>query len=193
MSRPILILIAGGIGSGKSVVSTILRKLGYQVYDCDSQAKILINITPSIHSQLCNQIHPLAVENGIVNRPLIAKIVFNDSDALRRLNNITHQAVISDIHKWIAKYPAETHLFIETAIPITSGIYNMVDETWQVEAPLDVRIRRVQQRSNLTATQIQARIASQSTDILPQHTPNLHTINNHPSTPLLPQLPTLLQ
>ena len=47
-----LIAITGGIGSGKSVVSTILRKLGYAVYDCDSRAKLLMATSADIKREL---------------------------------------------------------------------------------------------------------------------------------------------
>ena len=42
-----LIAIAGGIGSGKSVVSSMLRAMGYEVYDCDSRAKALMDADDS--------------------------------------------------------------------------------------------------------------------------------------------------
>ena len=103
MSTPTLIAITGGIGSGKSVVSTILRKLGYYVYDCDSRAKLLIDSDTDIHQLLCQQIHPDAVHDGIVNRSLISKIVFSDPDALARLNRITHAAVLADIQRYAMK------------------------------------------------------------------------------------------
>ena len=192
MSTPTLIAITGGIGSGKSIVSNILRKLGYHVYDCDSRAKHLIDSDTNIHQLLCQQIHPQAVCDGIVNRPLISKIVFSNPDTLARLNQITHTAVLADIHRWIAHHSAEQKLFIETAIPVTSGIYNNVDQIWQIEAPEPIRIQRVQHRSNLTPVQIKARIQSQSADHLPPSTPNLHTLLNDPNHPLLPQIHPLL-
>ena len=193
MSTPLTIAITGGIGSGKSVVSTILRKIGYKVYDCDTQAKHLIDSDTAIHQLLCQQINPDAVANGIVNRTLISKIVFSDSQALARLNKITHTAVLADIQRWVSRYSSKQILFIETAIPVTSGIYNNVDCIWQVDAPEAIRIRRVQLRSNLNPAQIKARMQSQSTDILPASTPNLHILFNDPSTPLLPQIHDLLQ
>ncbi|MDE6249849.1 MAG: dephospho-CoA kinase, partial [Paramuribaculum sp.] len=41
--RPILIALSGGIGAGKSVVSRILRTMGYEVYDCDSNARRIMD------------------------------------------------------------------------------------------------------------------------------------------------------
>lgn len=193
MNNPTLIAITGGIGSGKSVVSTILRKLGYHVYDCDSRAKNLIDSDTTIHQLLCQQIHPDAVTHGVVNRPLISKIVFSDPDALARLNKITHTAVLADIRRWTTRHTTQQILFIETAIPVTSNIYNNVDQIWQVEAPEHIRIQRVQHRSNLTPAQIKARIQSQVPDHLPSNTPNLHTLHNDPHHPLLPQIHPLLR
>ena len=52
MNNKKLIAIAGGIGSGKSVVSSILRVIGYSVYDCDSEAKRLMNESREIKDDL---------------------------------------------------------------------------------------------------------------------------------------------
>ena len=44
--------ITGGIGSGKSVVSSVLKLMGFAVYDCDSRAKWLMNTSPNIKNGL---------------------------------------------------------------------------------------------------------------------------------------------
>ena len=82
-----LTAITGGIGSGKSVVSQILRILGYPVYDCDSRARTIMDSDCGIHRSLCEQIHPQAVTGGIVDRQLISSIVFNDTEALAVCRN----------------------------------------------------------------------------------------------------------
>ena len=61
-----IIAITGGIGSGKSVVSRILRNLGYFVYDCDDNAKQLMDNSDKIKSQLSELISPdVIIDNKI--------------------------------------------------------------------------------------------------------------------------------
>ena len=47
-----IIAISGGIGSGKSVVSRLLRTMGYEVYDCDSEAKTIMDRSVEMHVAL---------------------------------------------------------------------------------------------------------------------------------------------
>lgn len=157
-----LIAIVGGIGSGKSVVSHILRVLGYPVYDCDSRARTLMDNDTEIHQALLRHIHPEAVVNGKIDRSLISQIVFSDTEALLRLNTIVHGAVHTDLARWRSENRGT--IFVETAIPVSSGLDKLVDQIWQVAAPEDLRIRRVQKRSNLTAHQIEARIQAQKAE-----------------------------
>jgi len=93
--------VNGGIGAGKSVVSRILDAMGYPVYDCDSRAKAIMDKDPRIHEQLCRQIHPLVVIGGVIDRRLLAEIVFNDPLAVGRLNTIVHAAVEADVSRWV--------------------------------------------------------------------------------------------
>lgn len=187
-----LIAITGGIGSGKSVVSQILRILDYPVYDCDTQARIIMDNDLDIHHNLCRHIHPNAVVGGIVDRPLISSIVFNDADALDRLNNIVHGAVKAHLMAWSEACVQAGHniRFVETAIPIQSGLYRQVDAIWQVTASARLRIDRVQRRNNLTISQVEDRINAQKSenlDAIPHQ-----DIPNDTDTPLLPRIHYLL-
>lgn len=187
-----LIAITGGIGSGKSVVSQILRILGYPVYDCDSRARTIMDSDCGIHRRLCEQIHPQAVVGGIVDRQLISSIVFNDTEALTRLNTIVHGAVTADLMTWSAAESTSGHplQFVETAIPVQSGLCHRVDAIWQVTAPESLRIVRVQRRSGLSPDQIRARIEAQRSESL-DGTAHADIINDG-NTPILPQIHRLL-
>ena len=110
-----LIGITGGIGSGKSIIASILRILGYKVYDCDNVAKLLMDNNPNIKTAISTQISPLVIsKNGEINRQLLADLVFNNNDLLSILNKIVHGAVLSDLLQWKEK-EQQTILFVETA------------------------------------------------------------------------------
>lgn len=190
--NPRRIAIVGGIGSGKSVVSRILRCMGYAVYDCDSRAKEIMDCDEDIHASLCRDIHPDAVTGGKIDRHLISEIVFSNPDALARLNSIVHGAVRADIDRWCIAQSTSNHqpVFIETAIPRQSGIYRDVDEIWEVTAPVEERVHRVELRSGLSREQILKRIESQKSEDL-DGIPH-KTIDNSPESAVLPQLNHLL-
>lgn len=196
-----IILITGGIGSGKSVVSRVLRCMGYEVYDCDSRAKDLMDGSPEIHRRLRHVISPETVNpDGSINRAELSRIVFADPAKLAALNAIVHGAVREDIrlkaeglrHKAedpitpcaLRLTPITPILFVETAIPVSGGMAGMADAVWEVSAPEQLRISRVQQRSGLSPDQIRARIAAQHSE----QVPGAHVIVNDNRQALLPQI-----
>lgn len=182
--------ITGGIGAGKSVVSHILRAMGYPVYDSDARARALIDASSDIHTLLCRHIHPCAVVDGKVRRDTISSVVFANPDALDRLNSIVHTHLVADFRSWLGSLTAG-RAFIETAIlHQCPSLHPLIHDIWLVTAPDDVRISRVMQRSALTRQQVIGRIrAQQSGELPPLPT---HTISNTPSNPLLPVLHTML-
>lgn len=149
-----LTAITGGIGSGKSVVSRVLRILGYPVYDCDSAAKSLMDADEEIKRRLIDEIDSLAVVDGVIDRRRIAEVVFADAEKLAALNAIVHAAVREDIASWVFSQDSD-RLFVETAILYESGLNRMVDAEWRVESPLELRIERTMRRSALSRSQVE--------------------------------------
>ena len=123
------VAITGGIGSGKSVVSRLLRVEGYPVYDCDSQAKRIMDNDAEIQRQLQNAFGEDVVVDGVIHRQKLASLVFGNSENLRKLNAIVHPAVIADIKKWSVAEQKDL-VFVETAILRESGMETLVDELW---------------------------------------------------------------
>lgn len=161
---PKIIAITGGIGSGKSIVSRILRILQYPVYDCDSRAKALMDTDMRIKERIRLEIAEEAIFQGNIDRRILAEKVFADEAKLRILNSICHTAVRADIQQWSQRHGNSPLLFVETAIMFTSGLNSDVDAEWRVTAPAEMRIQRVIARNGLPRTQIEARMDSQLTE-----------------------------
>ena len=193
-ARRCMIAITGGIGSGKSVVSAVLRAIGYEVVDCDTVARGIMDTDPAIHARLCTEIDERAVVDGVVNRRRISRIVFADADKLARLNAIVHAAVRRVIEQRAVDTCAAP-LFFETAILYASGFDALADAVWQVTAPIDVRVRRVVKRSALTADEVMARIRAQSAEESAGELAagKVSIIVNDDTAAILPQLLELLR
>lgn len=188
-----LIAIAGGIGSGKSTISHILSSVGLKVYDCDSRAKLLMDNSPEIKRRIVDEISPDIIDDGKIDRSLLASIVFANQEKLSRLNSIVHSAVISDIHRWVADNTDEPVLFVESAILIESGLHLHVDEVWLAEASREVRLARAAKRDNATEEAIAARMERQL-EITEENLNGirLHRIDNNGHAPLIPRIFELL-
>lgn len=188
--RSYLIAITGGIGSGKSVLSGILLKMGYKVYDCDSRAKMLIDNNPLIIGRIRDEVSPDVVNDGIINRSSLGTVVFNNPDALSRLNNIVHGAVKEDLRQW-RNNCIDYICFVETAILYQSRLDSIVDEVWEVHAPENIRISRVMERNGFTEAQVKSRIKAQQ--YIPENPHrNIHTVVNDNIQAILPQIEMLL-
>lgn len=184
-----LIAITGGIGCGKSIVSLILKEMGYEVYDCDCKAKYLMDNSPTIKDCLKSTFGNDIIIDGTINRVKLANIVFNNKEKLVKLNNIVHSSVKEDLISWKLENSHNKLLFIETAILYQSGLDSIVDEVWEVNAPLEIRIERVMKRNNISRQDILSRIESQKYEILTQAD---YIITNDDRVAILPQLVTIL-
>ncbi len=179
-----IIAVTGGIGAGKSVVCSTLAVMGFPIYDCDSRAKQIMDADSGIKEQLIMRVTPCALDaSGNIDRKAVSNVVFNDSEKLKELNSIVHGAVREDILKWANKIRGMA--FIETAILYQSGIDKMVEEVWEVTAPLDVKVVRVCKRNCISEDEVLTRINSQNITIEKPHKNNTILINDDSHSLLL--------
>jgi dephospho-CoA kinase len=166
MSKPLLIGITGGIGGGKSTLSTKLRAEGYEVYDSDKEARRLQNQHPVIRKKLIALFGDDIYNLDGLNRAALAKLVFGQKDLLAQLNAIVHPIVKEDFEHWIHLHSDQKLLFMESAILFESGFNLLVDKVIVMTASEEVRIRRVVKRDGITEEEVKARMAHQSSDEL---------------------------
>lgn len=189
-----VIALTGGIGSGKSVVSAVLRTMGYAVYDCDSRAKSIMDNSQAIKHSLVEAFGNEAVStDGVINRGYIAGRVFGDDEALCRLNGIVHPAVHADVERWIGECAGrgQQRVFVETAILRRSNLHDIIDCEWRVVAPESVRVERVMRRNNLPREAVEARINAQAGEEASDS--NASMIINDGIMAVLPQVERLLE
>ncbi len=166
---PKLIAITGGIGSGKSVVSQLLRVMGYTVYDCDERAKWVMTHDAQLRNALSalfgsSTYLPTDSGNFELNKSYLSARIFSDNQALAQMNACVHPSVWRDMQTFLMAEPKE-YFFFESAILFESGFDRLAhpDVVWTVSAPLELRIARSMQRDNTSREKILSRIASQMT------------------------------
>ena len=189
-----LIAITGGIGSGKSVVATMVKVMGFDVYDCDSRARALMTEDADVRRQLVDTFgEQVYLNDGSINRQYLSEVAFRDDKALARLNAIVHPATASDMKRWAARQMADgaTAAFVETALLRTAGLDREVDRVWHVTAPDDVRVARVMVRSGLSDGQVRERMAAQVVE--DSIADGEHVIINDNKAAVLPQVIRLLK
>ena len=185
------IAITGGIGSGKSVVSRLLRMMGVPVYDCDTRAKCLMNESPTLRTALIQAVGDnIYGPDGNINRPFLAAYMFGNPEHVNTINHIVHPTVRTDFLQW-AQHTQAPIVAVETAILYESGMDADVDAVLLVHTPLDLRIRRAAERDHTTEAAIRQRIEAQTSDeeLLRRAT---YVITNEENTSLISQVCQLI-
>ena len=160
-----IIGITGGIGSGKSLICKIFSTMNIPIYDADSRAKYLINNDLSLKNSIKNLLGENAyLPTGIYNRKWVASQVFNNPDLLKQLNSLVHPCVHKDSYDWVKKYSKSPFLIYEAALMKAAGDNNMFDKVIVVNAPINLRIQRIQVRDKRSEQEIKDIIARQISD-----------------------------
>lgn len=158
-----IIGLTGGIGSGKTTVAHMFKKLGVPVYNSDIEAKGLMNSSKQLKEELVDLFGDLAYRNGSLNRSFIAEAVFNDKGLLKKLNNIVHPVVREHFTQWCK---AQNHPYViqESALIFENNTQDHYDIVILVTAPLEIRVKRILDRDNNTRNDIVARMNNQMLD-----------------------------
>ena len=173
--KPRLIGITGGMGSGKSTVSKILRHLNYKVYNSDIRGKELIGEVRSIRDQLESIFGDEIFNNNKLDAKALSRKVFKDDSSLQKINSIVHPEVEKDFNSWVASNLNDKYLFKESALLFETGAFRHLDKTIVIIADKDLRINRVLERDadrskkeieNIISKQIDEYEASKLADVI---------------------------
>lgn len=152
------IAITGGIGSGKSLVGKILREKGFAVYSCDEVYKEVI-LSPNYVEQVSKEFSS-CIENGKINRKLLANAVFNDSQKLNKLNEIAHPHIMKKLNEHMNNCK-DSIVFAEVPLLFECGYEHMFDKILVVQRTRKNRIAAVASRDFLSEEEILSRINAQ--------------------------------
>ncbi len=159
--------LTGGIASGKTIVSNYLAELGAEIIDADIIArKIVTPGSPALKEIAAAFGTDVLNADGTLNRKKLGTKVFNDPQALKTLNKITHPKINALVQQRIKSYKEskKAHnipLILVAPLLIEAGMQKLVDKVWVVHIDKDTQIKRVMARDKLTPNQALKRINSQ--------------------------------
>ncbi len=155
--------VTGGIATGKNLVTRYFRELGCYTIDADEVYHKLIYPGKPLWEKLVKEfgstiLHP----QGMIDRKRLGDIVFNNKEALKRLNEITHKEIIKKIEEEARKKEKEYKLIVINApLLIEAGAQNLVDKIVLVWTDEDTQIERLTKRDNISYEEAKKRIKSQ--------------------------------
>ncbi len=155
--------LTGGIGSGKSLIAEIFKRLNIPVFHADDEAKIILNSDEMVVGQIKKEFGKNIYTSHGVDRKRLADIVFNDQTALSKINAIIHPQVRQYFIEWKAKQNAK-YVIEEAAILFESNAYNELDITINVHADELVRMKRVVERDKTSVEAVKIRMNNQLHD-----------------------------
>ena len=159
-----LIGICGGSGTGKTTICNQLASLGAYVIDADRVAREILR--PPVLAQLRRAFGKnILLADGSLDRKKLGKLVFNDGEQLKKLNEITHplitQEILDDIERHREQYDS---IVVDAAVLHDAGLDRLCDLTVAVCAPPDTRLSRIMARDGISREAALARIRAQKDD-----------------------------
>jgi dephospho-CoA kinase len=183
--------ITGGIGSGKSVVSSLLAMSGIPVYTADAESKRLSDVSPVIRKKMMALFGNDIYVDDRLDRKRLASLIFSDEKALKAVNRIIHPVVSRDFRAWTKRQESNT-CAIESAILFESGFDKTVDVILLVHAPVELRLTRAMKRDGATEADIMKRMNRQMPDELNRKQADFVIINDGVQA-LIPQIDRFLE
>jgi dephospho-CoA kinase len=155
--------LTGGIGSGKSLVAKILETRNIPVFYSDKEANALVEKNAEVKSKIIDLLGAEAYNSSGYNRPYVAQRVFNSADLLGKLNQIIHPAVRQAFDHFVSSRNS-TYVFNEAAIFFETSAHQSFDFMVLVCSPMELRIKRLQDRDKATVEEIKNRMDKQWSD-----------------------------
>ena len=162
--------ITGGVGAGKSTVLTLLKEnFNCKVLLADEVAAQLMTPGHQCFDRVVALGWPESIldAQGQIDRPKMARFMFEDNDLRQQVNSIVHPEVEAEV---LNQVECERHrhnieyFFFEAALLIECGYGKLVDEMWYVFATVEIREKRLMESRGYSKERIANMIACQRSD-----------------------------
>jgi dephospho-CoA kinase len=155
--------LTGGIASGKSLVATRLAELGAVLVDADAVAREVVEPgTPGL-AAVVDAFGPEILDGeGRLDRPRLGAIVFQQPERRAELNGIVHPLVRERAAAVIAAAPEDAVVVQDIPLLVETGQQRNFHLVLVVDAPEDVRLRRMTEHRGMTEADARSRMAAQA-------------------------------
>lgn len=157
--------LTGGIATGKSTVSAILKKAGAVIIDADRIAREAVKKGLPAYREIVEHFgESVLLPDGEINRSLLGDIIFNSPRKKQLLNKIVHPYVSKETHRQlqqIERTQPNTIVVLDIPLLIETAMDKDLSEVIVVYAAEHIQIKRLMKRDRLTQVDARARIRSQ--------------------------------
>lgn len=157
--------LTGGIASGKSTVSRILKDAGAIIIDADRIARDLVKKDLPAYREIIDAFgDKVLASDGEIDRSVLGDIIFNDPRKKQLLNRIVHPRVSKETDlrlKRIQKNHPDTIVILDIPLLMEAQMHKGLSDVIVVYVPEDTQIKRLMQRDGISRADALARIRSQ--------------------------------
>ena len=160
-----IIGLTGGIASGKSSVSNILKEeFNAHIIDLDIIAREVVKKDCLAYKDIIDFFGTqILKEDGEIDRKKLGEIVFSDLDAKKKLEDITHFRILEKVEELIAvsKKEQQKLIFLDSPLLIETNWHTKVNDVWLVYVDFETQISRLIKREDISYEDALKRIQSQ--------------------------------
>lgn len=161
MEMMILIIgITGSIACGKSLVSNYLQEKGYTIIDADKIGHMALE-NDEVKKQLVNKFGKSILKDNEVNRVTLGKLVFENNENLKELNNIIHPQIRKNISEQIQVHKNEKLVFVDVPLLFEAKFDDLVEKIIVISLDEKIQLERLMNRNSLSKEGALQRIKSQ--------------------------------
>ncbi|MCL4315731.1 MAG: dephospho-CoA kinase [Gammaproteobacteria bacterium] len=158
----LIVGLTGGIGAGKSTVAELFQALGVPVLDADAIARELVDKGKPALTRLTEMFgREILDDNGALNRTRLRTLVFNDAAQRRQLEALLHPLIREEMQARLKRLKA-SYCIVCIPLLVETGQTASVQRVLVIDAPDELRRRRVVTRDGLTAAEFNAVLAAQA-------------------------------
>ena len=161
MEMMILIIgITGSIACGKSLVSNYLQEKGYTIIDADKIGHMALE-NDEVKKQLVNKFGKSILKDNEINRVTLGKLVFENNENLKELNNIIHPQIRKNISEQLQVHKNEKLVFVDVPLLFEAKFDDLVEKIIVISLDEKIQLERLMNRNSLSKEEALQRIKSQ--------------------------------
>jgi len=156
----IKVAITGGIGTGKTTISSMFADKGIPVFNSDEIAKEIMNTDSLLKNEIVTAFGDKAYDKNKLNKEYLSDVIFNNETLLKKINSIVHPYVAEEFNSWIQEQNSK-YIIYESAIIFENQAEDFFDKIICVTASEEEVISRIMKRNDFSVDKIKLIINKQ--------------------------------
>ena len=171
-----IIGITGSMGSGKSMVSSMIRKR-FPVLDLDQVNRSLIEKGNKGYKALSRKLDIPFDKDRNIDKKVFSKRMFSDNEYKEKVERIIHPLILDEMKEWIDRHQ-DVLVFIEVPLLFETNMDVFFDEIWCVVCDEAIALQRLQTKRNYSLEEAKSRLACQYSPIIKLQQSDVVLYNN---------------